>query len=121
MLLPIDIRIITAYDRLCIRLKERPFLRKTQVPERRRRVSFLLRFSHGTILLPELIISYSGSKCTLFRGELQEKALLNLADARPLSRAAMLAIPGFGPGLWSKYGLEILNILSSVPSDDGGR
>ena len=47
---------------------------------------------------------------------LHQKALLNIADARPLSRAALLAVPGFGPGLWEKYGLEILKILSAPPA-----
>ena len=48
---------------------------------------------------------------------LHQKALLGIADALPGSRAALLAVPGFGPALWEKYGLEILKILSAPPKD----
>ena len=44
---------------------------------------------------------------------LHQKTLLGLADACPGSRAQMLTVPGFGPVLWEKYGLEILKLLSS--------
>ena len=44
---------------------------------------------------------------------LHQKALLGIADAKPDSRAQMLAVPGFGPELWKKYGMEILKVLSS--------
>ena len=43
---------------------------------------------------------------------LHQKTLLGIADANPGSRAQLLAVPGFGPALWSKYGIEILNLLS---------
>ena len=44
---------------------------------------------------------------------LHQKTLLGIADACPGSRPQMLAVPGFGPALWEKYGLEILKIISS--------
>ena len=44
---------------------------------------------------------------------LHQKTLLGLADACPGSRAQMLTVPGFGPALWEKYGLEILKLFSS--------
>ena len=43
---------------------------------------------------------------------LHQKTLLNLADACPATRAEMLAVPGFGPGLWEKCGPEILELLA---------
>lgn len=43
---------------------------------------------------------------------LHQKTLLGIADANPGSRAQLLDVPGFGPALWSKYGIEILNLLS---------
>ncbi|MBR1488693.1 MAG: AAA family ATPase [Bacteroidales bacterium] len=43
---------------------------------------------------------------------LHQKTLLNLADACPSTRAEMLAVPGFGPGLWEKCGPEILELLA---------
>ncbi|MBR1578124.1 MAG: AAA family ATPase [Bacteroidales bacterium] len=43
---------------------------------------------------------------------LHQKTLLGLADACPATRAEMLAVPGFGPGLWEKCGPEILELLA---------
>ena len=43
---------------------------------------------------------------------LHQKTLLGLADACPATRGEMLAVYGFGPGLWDKYGQEILDLLS---------
>lgn len=42
---------------------------------------------------------------------LHQKALLGIADTKPDSRAQMLSVHGFGPGLWEKYGLEILKVI----------
>ncbi|MBR1575986.1 MAG: AAA family ATPase [Bacteroidales bacterium] len=44
---------------------------------------------------------------------LHQKALLGIADAKPDSRAQLLDVPGFGPELWKKFGMEILNLLSA--------
>ena len=43
---------------------------------------------------------------------LHQKTLLGIADAKPDSRAQLLAVHGFGPELWKKYGMEILKVLS---------
>ena len=43
---------------------------------------------------------------------LHQKTLLGIADAKPDSRAQLLAVFGFGPELWKKYGMEILKVLS---------
>ena len=43
---------------------------------------------------------------------LHQKTLLGIADAKPDSRAQLLAVYGFGPELWKKYGMEILKVLS---------
>lgn len=50
---------------------------------------------------------------------LHQKTLLAIADTLPGSRAALLDVPGFGPGLWEKYGLEILKQLSAPPAEKG--
>lgn len=39
---------------------------------------------------------------------LHQKVLLGIADAAPTTEEQLLAIPGFGPGLFAKYGEEIL-------------
>lgn len=45
---------------------------------------------------------------------LHQKTLLGIADAKPDSRAQLLAVFGFGPELWKKYGMEILKVLSEA-------
>ena len=47
---------------------------------------------------------------------LQQSVLLKIADAAPKTEEELLAIPGFGPGKFSKYGQEILAITTA--SDD---
>lgn len=40
---------------------------------------------------------------------LHQKVLLGIADAAPTTEDQLLSVPGFGPGLFAKYGEEILN------------
>lgn len=42
---------------------------------------------------------------------LHQRVLLGIADTAPTSEEALLAVPGFGPGLFSRYGEEILDIV----------
>lgn len=42
---------------------------------------------------------------------LHQRVLLAIADAAPASADDLLAIPGFGPGLFSRYGEELLAIV----------
>ena len=39
---------------------------------------------------------------------LQQKVLLAIADTKPVTEEELLSIPGFGPGLFARYGQEIL-------------
>lgn len=48
---------------------------------------------------------------------LHQKTLLHLADALPSTREAFLAVPGFGPGLWKKYGTELVELLAAGEED----
>ena len=47
---------------------------------------------------------------------LQQSVLLKIADAAPQSEEELLAISGFGPGKFSKYGQEILAITAAYSS-----
>ena len=42
---------------------------------------------------------------------LHQRVLLEIADAAPASAEELLALPGFGPGLYARYGEEILAIV----------
>lgn len=42
---------------------------------------------------------------------LHQRVLLAIADAAPASADELLAIPGFGPGLFAHYGEELLSIV----------
>ena len=42
---------------------------------------------------------------------LTQKTLLGIADTFPKSKEELLCVPGFGPGKWSKYGPQILELL----------
>lgn len=42
---------------------------------------------------------------------LHQRVLLAIADAAPASADELLAIPGFGPGLFAHYGEELLSII----------
>ena len=41
---------------------------------------------------------------------LRQKVLLDIADNAPATEDELLAIPGFGPGLFASYGKEILTL-----------
>jgi DNA topoisomerase-3 len=41
---------------------------------------------------------------------LHDRTLLAIAAARPRDEAALLAVPGFGPGLLKRYGDSVLTI-----------
>jgi ATP-dependent DNA helicase RecQ len=41
--------------------------------------------------------------------------LLNLAVSRPVTKAALLSVPGFGPTRVEKYGAEILGVIGETP------
>lgn len=43
---------------------------------------------------------------------LHQKVLLGIADLMPVTEEALLAIPGFGPGLFARHGREILAITT---------
>ena len=43
---------------------------------------------------------------------LQQKVLLAIADKRPVTEEELLSIPGFGKGLFARYGQEILAITN---------
>lgn len=63
----------------------------------------------------EALITWRREKCRELNVPayyvLHQKTLLCIADACPTSREQLLEIPGFGPGLWEKYGEEILKVL----------
>ena len=63
----------------------------------------------------EALIAWRRQKCRELNVPafyvLHQKTLLCIADACPTSREELLEIPGFGPGLWEKYGEEILKVL----------
>ena len=42
---------------------------------------------------------------------LSNKTLEKIAEARPLNREDLLAVPGVGPSTWAKFGLEIIKII----------
>ena len=42
---------------------------------------------------------------------LHQRTLLNIADLAPANREELLAVPGFGPGLYARYGEEILALI----------
>jgi superfamily II DNA helicase RecQ len=44
---------------------------------------------------------------------LHQKTLLHLADTLPSTREEFLAVPGFGPVLWKKYGVELMELLAA--------
>lgn len=44
---------------------------------------------------------------------LHQKVLLSIADAAPTTEEQLLAIPGFGPGLFAKYGEEVLALINA--------
>lgn len=45
---------------------------------------------------------------------LHTRVILGIADASPQSEEQLLAVPGFGPGLFARYGEEILAITHGV-------
>ena len=42
---------------------------------------------------------------------LHQRVLHAIADAAPKTEAELLALPGFGPGLYARYGEEIINLI----------
>jgi superfamily II DNA helicase RecQ len=48
---------------------------------------------------------------------LHQKTLLHLADALPSTREEFLSVPGFGPVLWKKYGVELMELLAAGEDD----
>lgn len=48
---------------------------------------------------------------------LHQRVLLGIADAAPSSAESLLAVPGFGPGLFARYGEEILEIVRNTWQD----
>ena len=42
---------------------------------------------------------------------LHQRTLLNIADLAPANREELLAVSGFGPGLYARYGEEILALI----------
>lgn len=42
---------------------------------------------------------------------LHQRVLLSIADQAPLTEEALLAVPGFGPGLLARYGNDILDLV----------
>ena len=49
---------------------------------------------------------------------LHQRTLLNIADLAPANREELLAVPGFGPGFYARYGEEILALIQQfVPNE----
>ena len=49
---------------------------------------------------------------------LHQRTLLNIADLAPANREELLAVPGFGPGFYARYGEEILTLIQQlVPNE----
>lgn len=46
---------------------------------------------------------------------LHQRVLYAISDLMPLSESGLLAVPGFGPGLFARYGREILEITQKYP------
>lgn len=65
--------------------------------------------------LVEALVAWRREKCRELNVPayyvLHQKTLLCIADARPTTREELLEVPGFGPGLWERYGEEILEVL----------
>ena len=49
---------------------------------------------------------------------LHQRVLLGIADAAPQSEEELLAVVGFGPGLYARYGAEILALTTSEPLEE---
>lgn len=49
---------------------------------------------------------------------LQQAVLMKIADAAPRTEEELLAIPGFGPGRFGRYGREILEITKAIPTQE---
>ena len=50
---------------------------------------------------------------------LHQSVLLRIADAAPGTKEELMAVPGFGPGKFSKYGEEILAITAAFNPASG--
>ena len=50
---------------------------------------------------------------------LTNKTLWAISDAAPTSQAALMDVPGMGPGRMEKYGEEILALVDQALADEG--